>query len=55
MDILNETRRKIAHDYSSQQLFNIATITGLSSVARRNETPELKERFFERMDSWRKL
>ena len=52
--VLLETRGHIANNYSIEQLYYYATVTGVPSVKNRNKTPELKKRFSERMDSWKK-
>jgi hypothetical protein len=52
---LNETRREIAKKYSLDQLYQFLLQTGPDCVARRHKTPELKEAFAKRIESWKEL
>ncbi len=49
---LDDTRYEIANKYSTDKLYNIMLQTGGDSVRRRQETPELKKSFEERIESW---
>lgn len=51
---LSETRNIIANSYSTEKLYKYLIATGPDSVQRRHETPELKERFYERVKTWQK-
>lgn len=50
---LDETRQYAAKKYSMDQLYDFLIKTGPSSVQRRHETPELKEAFERRIESWK--
>lgn len=53
--LLAETRSIIADSYSFDQLYDCLIRTGPDSVLRRHRTtPQLKSRFKERIDSWKK-
>lgn len=53
--VLNETRREIARKYSLDQLYAFLLQTGPDCVARRQQTPGLREAFDKRITSWREL
>ena len=53
--VLNETRKEIAKKYSLDQLYEFLIKTGPDSVARRQQTPGLKEAFAKRIESWKEL
>jgi len=50
---LDETRSAIANKYSNETLYNTMLQTGGAVVQRRYETPELKDVFEKRIESWR--
>ena len=52
--ILYETRNIVANNYSFEELYNFLLLTGPDSVKRRHKTLVLKDRFKERVDSWKK-
>jgi len=52
-NLLLETRRIIANNYSFERLYQFLIATGPDSVQRRHKTLELKHRFKERIDSWK--
>ena len=52
--LLDDTRRIVANNYSTDKLFEIATLAGSESVARRNKTKVLRHCFEERINSWKK-
>ena len=52
--LLDDTRRIVANSYSTDKLFEIATLAGSESVARRNKTKVLRHCFEERINSWKK-
>lgn len=55
MKVLCKTRNLIANSYSIEELYNYLIASGPESVKRRHKTLELKNRFNERIDSWKKL
>ena len=52
--MLEETRTIIAKNYTFEELYHYLLATGPDSVKRRHKTLELKDRFEERIESWRK-
>lgn len=52
--LLLETRSVIANNYTFEQLYNYLIKTGPESVKNRHKTLELKDRFKERIESWKK-
>ena len=50
--LLDETRKVVAKKFSFDQLYDFLLKTGPDSVARRHQTPELKDAFKGRIDSW---
>lgn len=52
--ILNQTRSEIVDNYSIDQLYDMLLSTGPKSVAERHKTKELKTRFYERVESWKR-
>jgi len=52
--ILDDTRGVVSKRYSSDQLYGFMLSTGPDSQKRRFETPVLRKRFEERIDSWKK-
>jgi len=52
--LLNETREYIASNYSFEELYDFLITSGPESVLRRHRTKELKDRFKERIESWKK-
>ena len=52
--ILNSTRAKIADEFYVSDLYDILLATGPESVKRRHKTYQLKDRFYERVESWKK-
>jgi len=52
--LLEQTRNEIANDYSFEELYECLLRTGPESVLRRHRTLELKNRFKERVNSWKK-
>lgn len=51
---LSVTRENIVNKYSDDQLYDMLLATGPKSVAERHKTKELKTRFYERVESWKK-
>lgn len=51
-ELLTETRKIIASRYSTDELFELTTLTGADCVARRNKTKALRPYFNERIKSW---
>lgn len=52
--LLNYTRSEIANNYSFEELYNYLISSGPESVLKRHRTLELKNRFKERVESWKK-
>ena len=53
LESLKKARRELISEYKVEELEEIALLTGADCVARRHETPALKQVFRKRMESWR--
>ena len=54
-ELIDETRKEIVTNYDNEDLFDTIIKAGRKSTERRFKTIELKERFFDRMNEWRKI
>lgn len=53
-DVLVDTRKQIADTYTIEELYDFLISSGPDSVLRRHRTKELKTRFEERVNSWKR-
>lgn len=53
-EVLVETRRLIAKSYTFEQIYDYVIQSGPASTARRYETPQMKKRLRERVDTWKR-
>lgn len=51
---LDVTRNEVINSYSTDELYDMLLKTGPKSVADRHKTLELRERFYERVESWKR-
>ena len=54
-NMLNTTREYIANQYTTEELFGFLLSAGPDSAKRRHIAPELKENFYERIETWKEL